>query len=190
MVPTNFQPHEDDLNVYFGGFHKLMPFRVQHVLLVSSLYDWFILEGDGLFTEMITQEYLDMNLSHAPRVTRVSTGQEALEIIGKQVVDLVITRAQLTDLSVIEFAEAVKWRKPNLPVVVLADDPRDVSHDSEVRNGELIDQVFVWSGDAKILLAIIKFVEDRLNAEHDARVGNVRVIILVENSVRDRKSVV
>jgi hypothetical protein len=75
MVNTTFGQTGEDINVYFGGFHKLMPYRVQHVLLVSSLYESFILEEDGLLTELITSEYLDMNLSHAPRVSRVSTGQ-------------------------------------------------------------------------------------------------------------------
>jgi DNA-binding NarL/FixJ family response regulator len=175
---------QDDLSVYFCGFHSLMPHRVEHVLLVSSLYESFILEEDGLFTEMITSEYLHLNLSHAPRVTRVSTAQEGLEVIDKLPVDLVITMTCLRDLTVAEFADEVKRLKPELPVVVLADEARSILRDPSLRSGDSIDRLFVWNGDAKILLAIIKFVEDQLNAEHDTKVGDVRVIILVENSVR------
>ncbi len=178
------EPTQDDLNVYFCGFHNLMPFRVQHVLLVSSLYESFILEEDGLLTELITSEYLDMNLSHAPRVSRVSTGREALEFIADSTVDLVITMTRLGDLTVPEFAAAVKLQAPDLPVVVLADEPRTIFREPGIHRCDTIDRVFVWNGDAKILLAIIKFVEDMRNAEHDTQVGDVRVILLVENSVR------
>ena len=175
----------DDLEVGFAGFHKLMPYRVQHVLLVSTLYESFILEEEGLLTELITSEYLDMNLSHAPRVSRVSTGHEALKLLGEEPVDLVITMTRLGgDLTVTEFADAVKWRKPDLPVVVLADEPRSIQRAPEIHAGGSIDGVFVWSGDAKILLAIIKLIEDRFNAEPDTKLGDVRVILLVENSVR------
>ena len=61
-------PSRCDLDFDFGGFHNLMPNRVHHILLVSSLYESFILEEDGLISEMITTEFVDMKLSHAPRV--------------------------------------------------------------------------------------------------------------------------
>ena len=65
------------------------------VLLVSSLYESFILEEEGLLSELITSEYLDLSLSHAPRVTRVSTHREAIAFVQNQPVDLVITMAVL-----------------------------------------------------------------------------------------------
>jgi hypothetical protein len=36
-----------DSEPWFEGFENLMPFRVQNILLVSSLYDSFILREDG-----------------------------------------------------------------------------------------------------------------------------------------------
>ncbi len=185
-----------DSDFHFGGFHNLMPHRVQNVLLVSSLYECFILEEEGLLNELITSEYLDLNLSHAPRVTRVSTAQEALESIRGGEIDLVITMTRLSGLSVAEFSKAVKGIRPNLPVVVLAGEPEQLFGGSgrgrlpggadnfRSEHHGCIDRIFVWNGDSKMLLAIIKFVEDFLNVEHDTRVGDVRVIVLVENSVR------
>lgn len=183
---TDVTNHEtrDNLDYYFGGFHKLMPHRVQNVLLVSSLYELFILEEDGLLNELITSEYLDMNLTHAPRVAQVSTGQEALAFIREQPVDLVITMLRLSGWNVDDFTRAVKEIRPDLPVVVLAAEPRELLDRPVLQTGSPLDRVFVWNGDAKIFLAIVKLIEDFLNAEHDARVGDVRIIILVENSVR------
>ncbi|MEZ6085354.1 MAG: PEP/pyruvate-binding domain-containing protein [Phycisphaerae bacterium] len=184
MEQFDQQASRDDLNRYFCGFHTLMPFRVQHVLLVCSLYESFVLEEDGLLSELITSEYLDMNLSSAPRVSRVSTGSEALAFIKDHKVDLVITMTRLGDLSVVALSEAIREKHPELPIVVLADEPRSIMRQPGIKDGSAVDKVFVWDGDTKILLAIIKFVEDKLNVEHDTREGDVRVILLVENSIR------
>ncbi len=46
----------------------------------------------------------------------------------------------------------------------------------------VIDQTFLWTGDVKILLSIIKLVEDCVNVEHDTKLVGVRVIIMVEDS--------
>lgn len=184
MTELNAHPTLGGLDIYFGGFQHLMPNRVQHILLVSSLYELFILEEDGLLNELITSEYMEMHLSHPPTVARAATGEGALEYIARHPVDLVITRTRIGDRRISEFAQAVKHLRPSLPVIVLANEPRDLQRDPGITNRALVDRVFVWTGDAKILLAIIKFVEDQLNAEFDTRVGDVRIIILVENSVR------
>jgi DNA-binding NarL/FixJ family response regulator len=184
MTGLNAHPTLGGLDFYFGGFQHLMPNRVQHILLVSSLYELFILEEDGLLNELITSEYMEMQLSHPPTVARAATGEGALEYIERHPVDLVITRTRIGDLRISEFARAAKHLRPGLPVIVLANEPRDLTRDSGITDRTLVDRAFVWTGDVKILLAIIKFVEDQLNAEFDTRVGDVRIIILVENSVR------
>ena len=184
MTGLNAHPTMGGLDSYFGGFQHLMPNRVQHILLVSSLYELFILEEDGLLNELITSEYMEMQLSHPPTIARAATGEGALEYIEKHPVDLVITRTRIADSRISEFARAAKHLRPGLPVIVLANDLRDLARDPGITDRTLIDRVFVWTGDVKLLLAIIKFVEDQLNAEFDTRVGDVRIIILVENSVR------
>ncbi|MCP4591075.1 MAG: histidine kinase, partial [bacterium] len=176
---------QDEFGSGFAGFHRLLPRRVQDMLLVCSLYESFILEEDGLVADLISSEFVELNLSHAPRVSRASTGHEALELISEREFDLVITMTRLGGWDVRTFAEEVKRIRPNVPVIVLAEEPRELArYTAQTEHRGAIDQFFVWRGDAKILLAIIKYVEDELNAEHDTRVGNVRVVILVENSVR------
>ncbi len=184
MVEPGHGAQRDEPDLHFRGFHQLMPNRVRNVLLVSSLYESFILEEEGLLTELISSEYVDMNLSQAPRVSRATTGKEALEFIQTQPVDLVITMTRLGQWNLPDFARAVKEVHPDLPVLVLAGENRELLRHPELSQCESIDRIFVWNGDAKILLAIVKFIEDRLNAEYDTRYGDVRVIILVENSVR------
>lgn len=62
------------------GFEDLMPFRVRDILLVSSLYDSFILREDGRLGELLIEESLELNLQQIPAITQVSTGREALEL--------------------------------------------------------------------------------------------------------------
>ncbi len=54
--------------------------------------------------------------------------------------------------------------------------PKDISSS--------IDSVFLWSGNANLFPAIIKHVEDKKNINRDIQVGDVRVIILVEDNPR------
>ena len=44
-----------------------MPYRVQDILLVSSLYDSFTLEQDGRLNELIVGEFLELSLHQTPR---------------------------------------------------------------------------------------------------------------------------
>ena len=62
-------------------FYALMSRRIRNILLVSSLYDSYTLEEDGKFTELLFSEYLNLNLRYAPRIVRVSSGEEALNIL-------------------------------------------------------------------------------------------------------------
>src|SRR5579883_1083415 len=68
----------------FEGFEDLMPFRVNDILLVSSLYDSFILREDGRLNELLIGESLELNLHQVPGITHVSSGQEALEMARSQ----------------------------------------------------------------------------------------------------------
>ena len=53
------------------GFERLMPFRVQDVLLVTNLYDSFILREDGRLNELLIGESRELNLQQIPGITHV-----------------------------------------------------------------------------------------------------------------------
>lgn len=165
-------------------FADLMEFRIRDVLLVSSPYDSYILEEDGFLSESLDVEYHQLNLSAAPRVTRVATGEEALELLLEYRYDLVISMARLGEMDARQFGRAVKDLYSDIPIVLLAYTPTDAARIKQMGDPSLIDRVFIWRGDVRIFLAIIKFIEDLRNVERDSDLAGVRTIILVENSVR------
>jgi CheY-like chemotaxis protein len=167
----------------FAGFDRLMTFRIRDILLVSSLYDSFVIEQDGRLTELLLSEYAQLHLSYAPRVTRFSSGEEALTRLGERPFDLIITMTRLGDMEVADFGRQVKQLRPHIPVVCLVYNTREIALLGESNIVPYIDRVFVWRGDARILLAIIKSIEDQQNVASDTARGSVRCILLVENSV-------
>jgi len=165
-------------------YYALMSRRVRNILLVSSLYDSYTLEEDGKFTELLFSEYLHLNLRYAPRIIRVSTGEEALRLLNIEKFDLVISMLSIGHMQCDELGRAIREENKGIPFVVLAYTGRDLK--ILIDEGRLthVDQVFVWQGDARLFLAIIKSIEDKLNAEHDSRAAGVKCIILVEDSIR------
>jgi CheY-like chemotaxis protein len=168
----------------FTGFQHLMPHRMQEILLVASMYDAFTLEEGGRLTELLLSGYRELNLSFPPRVTRASTGEEALKLMKARKFDMVITMSRLGDMEAQDLAHQLKQDDPKLPVFNLAFNPRELQHLRERDRDSHIDRYFLWSGDVRLLLAIIKNCEDVLNVGHDTHFGDVRCILLIEDSVR------
>ena len=71
-----------------------------------------------------------------------------------------------------------------MPVVLLGYDHRGLKDFTSSHDTTIIDRTFLWQGDARILLAIVKYIEDKLNVAHDVAAVGVQVIILIEDSVR------
>ena len=174
---------DEDQAFGLGDSFDLMRFRVGEILLVSSLYDSYILEEDGQLGDRILADYVDLHLRYTPRVTRVSSAHKALTMLGNRRFDLVITMMRLPDMEVVEFSQAVKSRY-GTPVVMLAYDSPELRGILKTFDPSAVRHVVVWSGDSRILLATIKLIEDRWNVDHDTERGMVRVILLVEDSVR------
>ncbi len=162
-----------------------MQFRIHEILLVSSLYDAFKLEEDGRLAEMIFTDYQDMNLSSAPRVTRVSTADHAMRRLQAARYDLVITLSRISDMNPFTFGSLVKAQYPDLPVIMLAANHREYDWAmQQVDDISGIERAFMWMGDSSIFTAIIKNIEDRHNAPRDILKGGSRAIIVVEDSPR------
>ncbi len=167
-----------------GAFPELMRFQVRNVLFVSSLYESFIMAEDGQLNELIITKFLDLNLSSAPRLTHVASGEEALELAAeKDRFDLIITGLHVGDMDAVTLVRRLRDQGCELPVALLAYDHRELTEYIAQNDTSEIDRAFLWQGDVRILLAIVKYFEDKTNAEHDVKAG-VPVFIVVEDNVR------
>ena len=177
-------PTQTHRRPWYKTFHGLMPYRVQEILLVSSPYDAFTLEEDGRLTESVFTAYSELSLTRAPRITHVSSGVHALELLAERNFDLVLSMVRLADTDVSAFARSVKASYPKMPVILLGLTEADLAELPGGIDTKVIDNVFVWTGDARMLLSIIKLIEDKKNVAHDTNTAATRVIILVEDSPR------
>lgn len=174
----------DSLDLESKAVHRLMPFKAREILLVSSLYDAFIIEEEGLISEMVIGEYRDLQLSSPPRVTRVKSGKEALIELKNKSYDLVITMSKNIGMDPFVFGEKIKRLCAETPVFLLATDTADLVKVQKKALNAYIDASFYWAGDSKLFLALVKLLEDRINASYDVQNADVRVLILVEDSIR------
>ncbi len=165
------------------SFGSLMRRRVFNVLLVASRYDAFMMEEDGRVEEQLYNEYVALNLSSPPRVTRVSTIGEALLAMRAKSFDIVIAMPGGDIGETFDGAAALKNEFPAVPIVVLTAFSKEVSRRLKQQDMSKVDFVFSWLGNMDLLLAIIKLMEDSLNADDITEVG-VQMIMVVEDSVR------
>lgn len=176
---VNFDPH-------FKIFHELMAFKVQNILLISSAYDAFIMEEDGSIATQVIKEYQGLSLSGAPMITRVSSVREALNKIRYKKYDLVITMPFLKGVNAFDIGMEIKKINPTLPVILIAHNIQAIQLPRDESNLYGIDNIFLWSSGAELLVALVKNVEDHVNVVADTARAMVRVIIYVEDSPADR----
>ena len=169
----------------FQGFQNLMRNRIRNILLVSSLYDLYVFEEDGRLYELIRNEYQGLNLSHSPEITRVSGGQEAIALArDENRYDLIITTPHIEDMPAHKLAEKLRESDLKIPIILLAYDNRELVDLVNHCDMSVFDRIFIWTGNFRIIIAIIKHIEDKLNIEHDTRIVGVQSIILIEDNVR------
>ena len=174
----------------FEGFERLMPFRVQDILLVTNLYDSFILREDGRLNELLIGESRELNLQQIPGITHVSSCSQALELARLESrFNLIVTNLAVGEMNAAQLAREVKKIGRDIPVVVLAYDYREVKSFVARNPVTEIDRIFLWQGNARILIAIVKYAEDKRNVRHDAKVLGVPVLLVVEDNIRYYSSI-
>ncbi len=168
-----------------GDYTSLMARRIRRILLVCNNYDSFALEEDGHIDVQIAEEYAELNLSNPPAIVRAETTDDALRRVEKgEHYDLVITVYNVGIEGVFDFAHSMKQLSADTPIVLLSSFSKEVFSHIQYQNQPDIDYFFCWNNSADLIIAIIKLLEDRMNAEHDILEEGVRAIILVEDSVR------
>lgn len=183
-----FSSKEEVLNqdFYFSEtpFISLMKKRIYRILLISSVYDAFMLEEDGRIDEQIFHEYTSLNLRYPPQFIKATSSDEATKILEDESIDLVISMLSAEQLSTFELANNIKQEYPEIPIVMLTPFSREVSLKIEKIDLGAFDYIFSWLGNADILLAIIKLIEDDMNVANDVAEVGVQAIILVEDNIR------
>lgn len=166
-------------------FQELMPTKVKEILLVATKYDAYSIVREGQFSDKIFGEYLQLNLYSAPRFTSVNTGQEAIEALTVRHFDMVIIMAGIDRGTPLNTAKKINEMKPRVPILLLVNNNYDLAYFTQTSEPlHYIDRVFVWNGNTSIFLAMIKYIEDKKNVARDVAVGNVRIILLIEDSVK------
>ncbi|MCX6273409.1 MAG: pyruvate, phosphate dikinase [Bacteroidetes bacterium] len=170
-------------NIDRDVYHDLMLYKVKEILLIANLYDAYSIEKEGRFSEYVLGEYHTLNLTSLPRITGVSSMEEALKELASRHFDLIIIMMGVDKITPVEIANKIKIEFPYIQVFLLLNNNQDIAL---VKQKPVLfqsfDKSFVWNGDSRIFFAMIKYVEDKINVENDTKVGLVRVILLVEDS--------
>jgi len=173
-----------DAEERFEGFENLMPFKVHNILLVSSFYDSFILREDGRLNELLIDQSLDLTPQTIPGITHVSSCAEAAELARSKQFNLIVTNLTVGDMNAAQLASQVKQAGLDVPVVVLGYDYREIKNFVARNPVTDIERIFLWQGNARILIAIVKHIEDQRNVLHDTRTIGVPVLLVVEDNIR------
>ena len=171
------------------AFQNLMQRRIHNVLLIASPYDAFMMEEDGRVEEQLYFEYTSLNLSSPPRVNQASSYAEAYECLESKHYDLIIAMPGMDIGETFREAKNIKERYTGIPFVVLTPFSREVSRRLSNEDFSGVDYVFSWLGNVDLLLAIIKLLEDKMNADNDVLEVGLQTILLVEDSIRFYSSV-
>ena len=164
-------------------FHDLMPFKVKEILLIANLYDAYSIEGEGRFADHILGEYYQMNPTSVPRVTGVSSEEEAFSRLKSRYYDIIIIMVGVDRDTPVSLCRRIKEKYPYIPSYLLLGNKCDVPYIKEQKAlGIPFDNYFVWSGDSKVLFAMVKLLEDKVNIDNDTRKGVTRLILVIEDS--------
>ena len=165
--------------------YRFMKYRIHKILLVCCSYDGYILEEDGHIESQINREYIDLNMSNPPSFTHVSSTSEALELLSADdSFDFILTMYNVGTPDVFTFAKIVKERHPQIPVALLTSFSKDIYRRIDEQDRSGLDYLFCWHGNPELIIAIIKLIEDKMNAAEDIEQGGVQAILLVEDSIR------
>ncbi len=181
----------EDLTYYYNkfkfgdeNFHKLMQIRIRNILLISSVFDAYVLEKDGLLSEQIFGEFRQLDLSVSPQIRHITFDEDVLGVIETGNYDHIIIMMRVRNAAVENVCSQIKEKHPHLPLQLLV--TKNVYFQMVAKAPHLLeefDDTFLWTGDTKLFLAMIKSAEDRLNADHDVKIGHVRIVLMIERSI-------
>lgn len=164
-------------------FSTLMQKRIYRILIICSNYDFYILEEDGRIEEQIFNEYNALNFRFPPVVIHADSIEKATSLLNTIDIDLVIYMLNPHQSIAISWLKQMKQEHPNIPVVALVYFSHEIAAIIDQFEHGLLDHVFCWLGNADLLVAIIKLLEDSFNAPHDILQVGTQAILVIEDSI-------
>ena len=166
------------------AFKRLMQRRIYKIMIICSNYDFYMLEEDGRIEEQVFEEYVSLNLRYPPIFVHAQTTEKAFRLLKKGDIDMIISTLSVDGSDVFKLSKEIKKKHKDVPFVLLTPFSRAVRMRMLKEDLSAIDYVFSWLGNAEILLAIIKLIEDKMNADNDIKIVGVQTILLVEDNIR------
>jgi DNA-binding NarL/FixJ family response regulator len=176
------QSYINRANRYRDIYHDLMPYKVKEILLVSHLYDAYLIEGEGRFSEIMLYDYGNLNLTSLPRITGASFDENVFDYLEQKEINLVILMVGLDKDTPLKVAKKIRHKYPDKPIFFLLNDNTHEQYFLRKVSTYNNNMVFVWNGESRIFFAMIKYLEDKMNAKNDTKLGSVRLILIVEDS--------
>lgn len=158
-------------------------YNVKNLLILSSSYDYFLLEEEGRLRELFQENFSSRDFGVIPNLSHVEDADRCLDIIEKSRIDLLIVINE-PEMDIIDFSKKVKKSDPQVSIVVLGNDTNELQEISSNVDEDLMEGVFTWNGDGKIILSIVQYLEDRRNLENGTLSENGSAILLIEDSIQ------
>jgi len=135
--------------------------------------------------ELLVSESQELHLQQIPRITHVPSCREALNRAkAEPQSNLILTNLAVGDMNAAQLASEIKAAGLQVPVVVLAYDYREIKKFVARNPVTDIEKIFLFQGTPRVLIAIVKYIEDQRNVEHDASMMGVPVVLVVEDNIR------
>lgn len=184
MAKANLKTIQDHFAPAYQRYHNLCSHRIHQILLVASDYDAFAIAEDGMLGARLFLDSSEFYQVSAPRFAHATTPEEAIKILEGHRVDLILNTLSPYTKNGEHFLKQLDSFYPYLPVVQLILDEVDwrQNFDRDLPAG--IDWAFFWTGDQRLVSAIVRLVEDAYNVEADTQNSSIQVILAVEDSIR------
>ena len=163
-------------------YHDMSKFKVKEILLVSNLYDAYSINKEGRFSEIMLYDYGKMNLTSLPRITGVYSTEETLEQLQVKDIDMVVVTVGFNKQRPLKIIKKIKEKYPDLPIFILLNNTHHIKYLEAQKEKVHYDKIFVWDGESRIFFAMIKYLEDKMNADIDTKLASVRMILVVEDN--------